>query len=346
MGVKNGSYVNLNLYVTLTTNAGKLWTHVETIMSNLTVTTSLKVSFCRCEFDLLKCHGIEFWEGDRIEIFDGGPKGVLIFSGVIFTKSRTQETDIIHCTAFDNIRYLENKLSFNYENLTCSQVFQQICQRLELPMGNVASSSIVMSKNYDHIAAKKIIQDSLDYTLVGSAEVYFVYTEGKKLCLGKSTDFLEKTIIGDASWLSQFRYTSSIEKAYNYVEIYTDVKPETGKGTKKEPRVLAIAEDPEKIKRWGKLGLYQKLSTQKPSLSAKTMADAALNLLCRPDRRISLVAVGDCNFRAGHLFNLRVKDLGDIQVDQKLLIETCKHHYQNGLHTMEITSKIVLEDEG
>lgn len=81
------------------------------------------------------------------------------------------------------------------------------------------------------------------------------------------------------------------------------------------------------------LQYFEKLDN---ATNAKSMADALLNLYNTKTQTLKLQDVlEDPRVRAGTLLVVML-GLGDINISNYLMVEQCKHTFQNGQHLMEL----------
>ena len=88
------------------------------------------------------------------------------------------------------------------------------------------------------------------------------------------------------------------------------------------------------INKWGILQYYDTL--QKGENGA-AKAEALLSLYNKETRNLSISnAFGDVNIRAGRMI-VAMLDLGDMQLSNLMLVEKCKHTFQENVHFMDLT---------
>lgn len=73
-------------------------------------------------FNVVKDNIIDFTEGNPVRMAIDGTN---VFYGFVFTKKRDKD-GIISVTAYDQLRYLKNKHTMHYVNLTASELVKQI----------------------------------------------------------------------------------------------------------------------------------------------------------------------------------------------------------------------------
>ena len=124
-----------------------------------------------------------------------------------------------------------------------------------------------------------------------------------------------------------YDYESSIDEAtYNQIKLIYD-NEETGQ------RDVYIAQSSENINAWGILRHYDTLSNGE---NGEAKADALLKLYNQKTRRLSVKeAFGDTRVRAGSMVGV-VLDLGDVKLQNFMLVENCKHVFRLDEHTMDL----------
>ena len=139
---------------------------------------------------------------------------------------------------------------------------------------------------------------------------------------------MQLDILIDEETGQNFDYTSSIDdNTYNRVKLtYDDDK--TG------VRDVYIAQHGENMNRWG---ILQYFDTLKEGEDGQAKADALLSLYNKKTRNISINnAFGNTKVRAGSLLPV-VLNLGDVKIQNMMLVEKCKHEFQESQHLMTLT---------
>ena len=185
----------------------------------------------------------------------------------------------------------------------------------------------IASKAEDNKTLFDIVNDAIDDTLMNTTRLYVLYDDYGKLTLKNTEDMLLDLLI-DSETGQSYDYTSSInDQTYNQVKLAYDNK-ETGK------REVFIAKDTKNINNWGVLQYFEKL--QSPQ-GASAKADALLKLYNAKTRNLKISgAFGDTRVRAGCSVVVKL-DLGDVSIQNFMLVEKVKHTFNNDLHTMDIT---------
>ena len=121
-----------------------------------------------------------------------------------------------------------------------------------------------------------------------------------------------------------FTYTSSIDaNTFNKVKLTYE-----NEDTKK--RDVYIAQDSNNINNWG---ILQYFDTLQKGENGKAKADALLALYNKKTRNLS---IGDTRVRAGSMVVVQL-NLGDVNVQNLMLVEKCKHTFSESEHFMDLT---------
>ena len=281
-------------------------------------------------FKVLKDSIINFQEGAVVRLKVDG-KGV--FFGFVFSKKRDKD-QIITVTAYDQLRYLQNKDTYVYENKTAAQFIKMIAADFALNVGNIEDTPFVIaSRVEDNTSLFEMIENALDLELQNNGNMYVLYDDFGKLTL----KFLGNMYVGDNSsgYLmideetgENFEYTSSIDSdTYNRVKLTYD-NDETGK------REVYIAQDGSHINEWGVL---QYFDTLQKGENGQAKADALLKLYNSKTRNLKIVnALGDTRVRAGSMVVVNLA-LGDMNIKNFMLVEKVKHTFKLDEHFMDLT---------
>lgn len=294
------------------------------VLENITWSTERCGTPSKLTFKVVKDKTLNIEEGNAVRFIWNGNN---IFYGFIFSMKRDKE-DVISITCYDQLRYLKNKDTYVYTNKTAGEVLQLIAQDFNLQTGTIDNTVYkIPSRSEDNQTLFDIIQTALDLTMENKKELYILYDDFGKIALRK-LDNMRVNILIDEETAENISYTSSIdENTYNKIKLIFD-NEETGK------RDVYIAQHGENINKWGVLQYYEKLQKGE---NGKAKADALLSLYNKKARKLSIKNVlGDCRVRAGSLVGIHL-NLGDISLNNWMLVESCKHTFSLDEHTMDIT---------
>lgn len=280
-------------------------------------------------FKVLKDDILDFTEGSAVRLKVDGDE---VFYGFVFTKSR-QKDQIITVTAYDQLRYLNNKDTKVYEGKTATQFIQMLAADYRLNVGDMEDTGyVIASRVEENSSLFDMIQNALDLTLTNTGNMFVLFDSFGKLTL-KS---LGKMRVGDGdNYLmideetgENFDYKSSIDsQTYNKVKLTYD-NEETG------TREVYIAQSGENMNKWG---ILQYFDTLQKGENGQAKADALLKLYNKKTRNLKIQnAFGDNRVRAGSLIVVNLA-LGDMSVKNFMLVEKCVHTYNESEHWMTLT---------
>ncbi len=73
-----------------------------------------------------------------------------------------------------------------------------------------------------------------------------------------------------------------------------------------------------------------------PEGKVRNLAETLLKAKNRLKRTLTLEAIGDSSLRAGNSVLTVIENLGDISLNQMMLIESCTHNIKGSHHTMTL----------
>lgn len=284
-------------------------------------------------FKVLEDKKLSFSEGCPVRLKVNGDK---IFFGFVFKQQRSKKEGKVQevtVTAYDQLRYLNNKDTRVYENKTADQVVKMIADDYRLSVGALKNTEYVIpSRVEDNTSLFEMIENALDLTMQNKKEMFVLYDDFGKLALKNISDMYVKKkgkyLLIDAETGENFDYTSSIDDGtYNKIKLAYD-NEDTGK------REIYIAQDSSNMNRWG---ILQYFDTLQEGENGKAKADALLQLYNQKTRNLKITnAIGDNRVRAGSLVAVRLS-LGDKKLNNFMLVEKCKHIYKGQEHWMDLT---------
>lgn len=303
-------------------NGDKLYKPI--IEDGVTWETERKGSPGILTFTVIKDNIISFQEGNHVMLKVDGEN---IFYGFVFKKTRDKNHNI-KVTAYDQLRYLKNKDTMTYKNITASTLIKMIADDYNLQVGTIENTAYVIpERTEENSTLFDIILTALELTVTNKKTLYVLYDDYGKLTL-KSLANMKTTVLISEETGENFDYTSSIDdNTYNQIKIQYD-NEETGK------KETYIAKDSSHINDWGLLQYYD---TVKNVENAQAKTDALLDLYNAKTRNLKIKnAFGNTSVRAGKMVVV-VLNLGDIEVGNYFLVETCKHTFRNDEHFMDLT---------
>ena len=232
-------------------------------------------------------------------------------------------------TAYDQLRYLKNKDSYNYDKLTVGEVIQMIARDFNLQTGTLADTGYLLSRNEKDSTLFDIILNALDLTMIYTGKIYVLYDDVGKLTLENVED-MKLDIVINGETAQDYDYKISIDSnTYNQIRLYYD-----NSNTKK--RETYMVKDTETINKWGVLQMNESIDK---GVDGQTVVENYLKLYNQPSKSLTIKdAFGDVRVRAGCLIPVFL-DIKDMQLKNYLLIESVTHKIDEGVHTMDLKLK-------
>ena len=275
-------------------------------------------------FKVVKDETLNFQEGNAVSLKFNGEN---VFYGFVFTKKR-DKGNTINVTAYDQLRYLKNKDTYVYTNKTASDLIKMLAADFKLNLGTIESTPyIIASRVEDNKALFDMIQNALDLTLENKKKMFVLYDDFGKLTL-KDIESMKLNLLIDDETGEDYTYTSSIDgETFNKIKLsYENEK--TGK------REIYIAQDSTNINNWGVLQFFE---TIEETTNGKVKADSLLALYNKKTRNLSVKNVlGDVRVRGGSSVVVML-NLGDVNVQNYMIVESVKHNFNNNEHLMDLT---------
>lgn len=305
--------------------SGKIW-DVSSCTTQAQWTTERTGSPGKFTFTLIKSGDIAFLEGDVVRY---SVDGQLQFYGWVFTKSKDR-WGVITVTCYDRLRYFKANASYAFYDMTAGDIIAQIAGDLQVDTGNLASTGYAIpSLVKEDQSCFDIVSAAVQQTLLNTGDIYVFYDDGNGVALQRPEDMISNVIIGDKSLLLDYTYKTDIdEQTYNYVKLARP-NEETGRAD------VFIAEDSANIAQWGLLQLYQSVDGAVNDAQAQAQAQATLSYYDRRMRTLKVSSLGVLGLRAGQMALMKVQGLGDIDLDQYVLLEKVSHTWENDIHTMD-----------
>ena len=294
------------------------------VEDTITWETQRKGSCGSLTLNILKDDVINFEEGNAIRVKLNDNK---VFYGFIFKKNRNKD-NVIKVVAYDQLRYFKNKDTYVYENKTASEVLKLIAKDFNLKCGHIDDTKYkIPSRIEEDKTIFDIVLNALDITLENNKEMYVLYDNFGEITLKNVSSMKLNTLI-DADIIEDFDYSSSIDSnTYNKIKLSKE-NEDTGN------RDIYIAQDSSNINKWG---ILQYFETIDENVDGKSKADALLKLYNQKVKSLNLKNVlGDIQVRAGSLIAI-VLDLGDMKLQNYMLVDKATHKFNNDLHTMDLT---------
>ena len=262
-------------------------------------------------------------EGARILLREDG-RGV--FCGYLFSQSYAGR-GVLRGVAYDQLRYLKNRDTLSYQGLTASALLLRLAAEHRLACGQVEETGYRIPQGTEEDTPYlDMLYNALEETRRATGRRYVLYDSFGLLCL-RQEGALAQPLLLDGEAAEEFLYESSLEGAYNQVKLlYEDGR--------KGCRQVFLAKDEEKIQEWG---LLQYFAKEPEPLGAREKAAALLAALCRRRERLTVKnALGSPAVQAGACLQVSLPGLGAAGL---FSVESARHVFREGSHTMDLTLK-------
>lgn len=278
-------------------------------------------------FTYLKDKDVTFTEGDVVRF---SVDGQVQFYGWVFTRSETRWGEV-SVTCYDRLRYLKANASYTFYAQSAGDILRQIAGDLQLDVGTVEDTGYKLPSLVEQDqTCLDILQTAIEQTLLNTGRVFVLYDDGQGLALQEAANMMSDVVIGDRSLLTDYTYTTDIDKqTYNSIKL---VRPneETGRAD------VYVQEDSGTIGQWGLLQLYQKVDGDANEAQIKAQAAATLEYYNRVLKTLKISSLGVPGLHAGQMILVKADGMGDTGISQYVMLERVSHRWENGVHTMDL----------
>lgn len=270
---------------------------------------------------------LSFAPGDPVRFL---VDGTIIFSGWVFTASydRWGSVDV---TAYDQLRYLKASASYAFYDMTAGQIIQQIAADFNLTVSTIEDTGYsIPSLIMEEKTCLDIVSEAVQQTLLNTATMYIFFDDGVGLSLRQAANMISDTAIGENSLLGEYTYKRDIDsQTYNSVKLARP-NEETGRAD------VFIAQDSANIAKWGFLQYYATVDEALNDAQVGEQATQTLVYYNRELKSLSLSSLGVSGLRAGQMLLVVLTNGPGINAQQLVLLESVRHTWEQGVHTMEI----------
>lgn len=206
-----------------------------------------------------------------------------IFMGRIFSVSGG-DGDEVKYTAYDNTYYFKNVDTYSYENQTIGDIIKYICEKISIPVGDIANTSFDLTQVEENSTYWDMILNAVNMTVMKTGEYYIFYDDFGKIKLVNNADQTVNFLLDEETCI-KFDYSSDIVNSFNSVILG---------GTHQ-------AIDSGNIEKWGLLSMLEDDDNPTPD-----KVKALLSLHNRPTRTFTAEATADLRVRAGSIFPVNI----------------------------------------
>lgn len=304
------------------------------VFENLTISTQMESQPGKLIVNYINQSEVVINNGSSISVKVDG-KGV--FLGYVF-KLKPYSNNEVQLTAYDQLRYLQNKDTYNLGSMTCDKIFEKICQDCQLKYKVTNRSSYnVPAKIFDNESYYSIIQYGLDQALINEGYRYIVRDNFGTLEHVELSSIASNLFIGDDSLLTDYEYEISIDdQTYNQIKL---VREDSQTNTRK----VYIVKDSNTINRWGVLQYFEKVNENMNSAQIQAQAENLLKVKNTETKTLKLTCIGDLRVREGVAVVIGIKALEKygVKYNSYYFVNACDHKFENGNHTMTLDMEVI-----
>lgn len=299
----------------LNKSTGNLWSVKPQVITHTTHRTGAPGTL---KFTINKAGGLSFTEGDEVRF---SLDGELQFSGWVFTKVKDR-WGVIDVTCYDRLRYFKSNASYAFFGRTAGDILREIAADLQVSVGDIADTGYgIPSFIHQNKTCLDIVGEAVQQTLLNTGTIYVFHDNGVGVSLTKAGEWFAPFVIGEKSLLLDYAYKTDIdEQTYNSIKL---VRPNQTTGRAD----VFIEQDSGTIGNWGLLQLYQTVDEALNDAQIKARAAASLQYYNRRMRTLKFTSLG-VPLRAGQMLLMKIPGLGDINLNQYVLVEQVTHTYQ------------------
>lgn len=315
--------------------SGKMW-ELSNSVESVSWSTERTGSSGKLEFSVVKAGDLSFTEGDPVRF---SVDGQLQFYGWVFTKSKDR-WGVIDVTCYDRLRYLKANGSYNFYDRKVGDMIREIAADLQVDVSTLADTRYAIpSFCKEDESCLDIIGEAVQQTLLNTGDIYVFYDDGNGLALRRPEDMISNVVIGENSLVTDYTYETDIdEQTYNSVKLARP-NEDTGRAD------VLVVQDSFNIGNWGLLQLYQTVDGDVNDAQMREQAQRSLEYYNRRKRSLKVESLGVPGLRAGQMVLMKIPGLGDINLDQYVLLDKVDHTWENGTHTMNFETLVILRSE-
>ncbi|ENY8421233.1 NlpC/P60 family protein, partial [Clostridioides difficile] len=215
-------------------------------------------------------------------------------------------------------------------NKTASELVKMLAKDFNLKYNVIEDTKYKISRVEENKTLFDMVLTALDDTLREKKEMYVLYDDFGRITLKNVASMKLDTVMNN-DVIEDFDYNSSIDSdTYTKIKLVRD-NEETGK------RDVYIAQDSTHMRSWGILQMFDTVDKNMSEAEIKQKCDILLKLYNKKTKSLSLKNVlGDIRVRAGCLVPVFL-NLGDIKLQNYMLVEKVKHTFENNSHFMDLT---------
>ena len=241
-----------------------------------------------------------------------------LFRGYVQSRDINYNSNSINYMALDGGTYvLRNELVYNFKNKNAEDIARQVCNDLNIPIGNLAVTNQNMSKKFFGKGAYDIIMTAYTYASSKTDKKYMCLMNEGKLNIIEKGNIVLGLSFEEGINITDSNFSEDISNMINKVKIYSS----------EESFIKNISND-EDVKMYG---TFSKVLKQE---EGKNIDVEAKNTLQGIERKASIEGFGDSSCITG--YGVKVVDTytgltGLFYIDEDI------HTFEDGTHKIKLT---------
>lgn len=275
----------------------------------------------------------EFFEGDCVKLIVDER---VLFLGYIFSKERNSE-HIISVCAYDQLRYLKNKDTYNYSYKSASDVVKMIATDFELKTGEIDNSGFVIASRIEESKTLfDIILNAVDLTYKNTGKYFILFDDAGKLCFKNRENLKQPFVLSPQDGgIIDFSCRTDIDS-----DTFTRVKLYQRNKKKQINKVFSISDDLG-IEKFGVLQYFEKVPYEYNDFQVREYAKSVLESRSERKRVFSIKCFGfgngEASLRGGNGIFIENLDIGDEIIFGTVFISKCVHTFRGNEHILDLT---------
>lgn len=250
-----------------------------------------------------------------------------VLRGILTNKQKNMNKTFSY-SGFDYGFYLnKNEVIIQFNNVKIDTAIQQLCAKVNIPVGTIPSINAYVSKIFEDVAVSDIIIELLEMATKKTGSKYIFSCQKGKLEItdtmaecDSNYELARGLLMPLNETLGNITYTESIEDLKNAISL-VDTKEKT-------TFVVASATDSESISKYGLLGSIEKIDNDDKT-SKSVIAQNMLKELNQIKISISVDMLGVDDFKKGSILPL---EYPDFNLSGSFYAKNTKHEIKNKNH--------------
>ena len=241
-----------------------------------------------------------------------------LFRGFVTDREASSVTGTVTYTAYDLLYYtLKSKATYNFSGKTAEGITQMVCDDMEIPVGNLASTGLNQKLIVQNVSIYEIIMQAYTQAYQQNGVSYRVTAKKGYLNVEEMGNVVCEIELTEDSNITSSNYRETLNNMVNKVRIYDGEGNQTG-----------VVQNDADVKAYG---IFQQVYTKE---EGKDPTTTAKSMFVGVEKTFTLECVN---------FNGAVTGAGAVVSDRStglsgvVWIDADTHTWQNGVATMSLT---------